>query len=821
MKSYNTPQERQKAPLSIVRGINPKIIAVSTLSDVLADIKSQDWQKAKDMAVAYKNDPPQYKKQKDGLYGFIAGKFSKRDADSCDEYIPLIVLDIDSIESEDETKAIFETITLCAYTYAAFISPSGHGIRILVWCDNTEYGHEWAYHQITGFYSKDLNIKTDVELRKEQGKRKITGEHFDTSAKAFPRFWYYGHNDEFLFVNENATTFELKLGDDVQLVNASSADTPIQDDKTDTPSVKNGWVNDNGIVAPIATPSVKTDVSEPLTLTNDIIIEVVEEMIKKRNVPSGRNNHVFHFAALAVEHGLGSDSIADYCMKFEESDFGASEIAATVKSAIERTQRKYEPIQVMTYYKKMKGIEPMPKKTPPSVKTVATVEKNGQVAIVAPNQVIFKKIDYRATGVYEAMRNDNKFIQMSAYLERKYIFRFNEVSNEVEVSLKKQTRFETLNLNGLQCELMEYGLSSVEANLKAYLGNTNYCPVFDVFVEFFESLPKWDGKDHIAQLAAFVQTDEEEDWWNKMFRKSLLRTAACSMLQTQNRNCLTLFGGQNAGKSRFIRFLVPPQLKVYYKEGLSNPQTKDGKLEMVQNFIINLDDLDGMSKWDVGQLKSLFSLPTVKERPFFGTSPRLFQRRASFFASSNKDDILVDDSGSTRWNIIRIKTINHDNGGAKGYEKNVDIIQVWAQVYAALQAGEKYDLTVDEINRSEKNNKSFQKTSHEHELIMKYYEVVPKDTQDGFFTSSEIKAELERVAGLHSPLNRNAIGHALGMLGVQKVSVRNERFDSPVKGYFIRLRPEFLKNDTPLPFIVEKNKDTPSVKTDSNDDLPF
>lgn len=814
MKSYITKEERRNAPLSIVRGINPKIITVSTVFDVLTDIKAQDWQKAAAMSEAYKNDPPQYKKIKDSLHGFIAGKFSKRDADSCEEYIPLIVLDIDSIATVDDAKELFKQITEIEFTYACFISPSGHGIRILVWSDNTEHGHETTYNKITPVYCNKLNLKTDVQLRLEQKTRKVEGEHFDTSAKAFPRFWYYSHNDEFLFINEDSKTFEL-----ASVINE--------------PSPVNGWVNDNGIIAPTVPPSVKIEKNgvtpgPVLTLTNDIIIEVVEEMLKTRNVPSGRNNYVFHFAALAKEHGLDESEISDYCFKFEEQDFNSVEIAATVKSAVERTQRKYEPIQVLSYYKKLKGIEVQPK-TPKAVnKAVTAVGKNGQIEIVDPNPIKLKRIDYRATGVYEAMRNDNKFIQMSAYLERKYEFRFNEVSNEVEVSLKKQNVFEVLNMNGLQCELMEYGLTSVEANLKAYLGNTNYCPISDVFVEFFSNLPKWDGKDHIAELAKYVETEDEPDWWTKMFRKALLRTAACALLQTQNRNCLTLFGGQNAGKSRFIRFLVPPPLKVYYKEGLSNPQSKDGKLEMVQNFIVNLDDLDGMTKFDVGQLKSLFSNESIKERPFFGTSPRLFKRRASFWGSTNKDDILFDETGSTRWNIIKIKTIRHDNGGANGYAKNIDIVQVWAQVYAALQAGEKYDLTIEEINKSELNNKGFQKTSQEHDLIMKYLEPVDKTVyKECFLTSTDIKETLEKVAGLHYSLNRNAIGQALGLLGIKKESQRNERFHNvPVKGYFIRLRPEFQKTDTIVDVAILEGSTAAAVipmeaNTPTNTDLPF
>jgi hypothetical protein len=786
MNYFNTSDERSKAPLSIVRGINPKVIAVSTVGDVLLDIKAQDKQKASDLCDAYKNDRAAYKKLKDGLHGFIAGAFTKRDAESCTQYVPLIVLDIDGVRTDDDAHALFKSVSEIEYTYACFLSPSGHGLRILVWSDNGENGHESAYSKVTAVYSERIGVKTDTEL-KVKGSRLVDGEHFDTSAKAFPRFWYYSYNDEFLFINENAETFSLD-------VNAP---------KKGDPSVK------KAIQLPKSEPSE--------VLTDAMIIELVTDMVS-RNASSGRNNHVFNFACLAVENGLSEDVIADHCLSFEEKDFGAAEIAASVKSAIGRTKRKYDDAQVMAAYRKLKGdVTPSVQKSAVNVQVVTFPKK-------ADPGASNKKIDYRATGQHQGMKGENRFVAMCLYLDRKYAFRFNEVANEGEIKFKKADKFEPLNMSGLECELMEYGLGGCDKMLKAYLGSPNYCPVFDPFAEYFKGLPKWDGKDHILHLSSFVITEDGTEWWHKMFRKALLRTAACALLKTQNRNCLTLFGGQNAGKSRFIRFLVPPALKLYYKEGLSNPQSKDGKLEIVQNFIINLDDLDGKSKWDVGQLKSLFSLASVKERPFFGTSPRLFDRRCSFFASSNKDDILVDESGSTRWNIVKVKTILHDNGGDKGYTKSVDITQLWAQVYDAINQGEKYDLTSDEMNASEEKNKDFQKTSHEQELILKYLEHVPDDAE-AFMLASEIKTELEKVAGLHYSLNINNIGRALSLMKIEKFDKRVERFKYSMKGYRVRLNPKFAAREPEVPFTYMATNPppmtfTPSVKT-QKDDVPF
>ncbi len=816
MNHYNTPDERSQAPLSIVRGINPKIVTVTTLGDVLKDIKQQSQQISFELAHAYRNDKAAYNKLKGGLHGFIAGRFTKRDAESCELYVPLIILDIDGCYTQEDAETLFNAASEIEYTYACFLSPSGHGLRILVFADNGENGHESAYSRVTAFYAQRMGVDTDTEIKAKFGAGKAYGEHFDTSAKAFPRFWYYSYNDVFLFVNEHAKTFTLD-------VNAPPVTAAPAVDKKETPSVF--LLNDKkkDEKKPVKPQSAGASLGE--TLTHDMIIEVVTDAVN-RNAPSGRNNFVFNFAVLAVENGLPDDVIADHCLSFEEEGFTASEIAATVKSALKRTTRKHDDKTVLAFYHKLKKTTPSVQTANKSAVNVSVVEfpKKTPPSVVPPKDDAV--IDYRASGQHQVMRNENKFIAMCDYLNQKYEFRFNEVANEGEIRFKDNSIYNSLNLSGLECELMEYGLGGCEKMLKAFLGNPNYCPVYDVFEEFFQSLPKWNGEDHIAKLANYVETEESPEWWHKMFRKALIRTVACALRKTQNRNCLTLFGTeQNVGKSRFIRFLVPPDLRLYYKEGLSNPTSKDGKLELVQNFIINLDDLDGKSKWDVGQLKSTFSMASVKERPFFGTSPRLFDRRCSFFASTNKDDILVDETGSTRWNIIRVKKILHDEGGAKGYSKNVDIIQLWAQAFAAFKGGEKYDLTSEEMNASEEKNKNFQKTTLEMELILKYMECDDEDPT-AFATSAEIKATLEKVAGLHYALNISHIGRALATMKVGKRTQRVERFKYPIHGYRVRLRPEYAANELPpQPFAYEAHNSqvyttAPSVPY-VTDDLPF
>ena len=101
-------------------------------------------------------------KQKKLLLAFTpSGTFNnRRKADLLTEYSSFVVLDIDKI-TEHQITNVINTVATIPYTFAAFISPSGNGVKILVAVNNTAEQHKTAYAQIAAFYEAELNIKID------------------------------------------------------------------------------------------------------------------------------------------------------------------------------------------------------------------------------------------------------------------------------------------------------------------------------------------------------------------------------------------------------------------------------------------------------------------------------------------------------------------------------------------------------------------------------------------------------------------------------------------------------------------------------------
>lgn len=266
----------------------------------------------------------------------------------------------------------------------------------------------------------------------------------------------------------------------------------------------------------------------------------------------------------------------------------------------------------------------------------------------------------------------------------------------------------------------------------------------------------------------------------------LVRSVACAIGEAKfNKQCFVLYGKQNDGKTSFLRFLCPPALRDYYKENIDF-ENKDGRIALGENFLINLDELSSLSKQDTNKFKAYLTEERVKIRRPYAERETQIRRRASFLGSTNQNEFLTDVTGNVRWLVFETESINHDSGGPNGYSANVDINTVWAQAYALLKSGFRYELTREELIRSEGNNRQHQRTTAEIDLINHYFQPSEKGVAKAeFLTATEITRRLNILTEGKVRLNDNNVGKALTLLGYQQVSARRIAGMFPVKGYWV------------------------------------
>lgn len=394
-------------------------------------------------------------------------------------------------------------------------------------------------------------------------------------------------------------------------------------------------------------------------------------------------------------------------------------------------------------------------------------------------------------GIFEKVKKDHadefnlleqpEIYQIELFIKKRYDIIKNEVLNQVECRDKGKGEFKLVNEDSIHRELQYVPFKFPLDKLKSLL-RSDYVETYNPFLRYFEGLQAWnDGDtDYINEMASFVKVDNQA-FWETQFKKSLVRTIACAIEHRENRIVMTLIGGdQETGKTNFIRFLCPQELKKYYTEAAMT-DNKDSDIQLSENIFWNLEELSALSNIEVNKLKAIISKSIVKQRHAFGRHAESHPRRVTFWASTNKDEFLTDDQ-NTRWLCFNVKGIDHDYNNFKTNVRKVDINKVWAQAYALYHAGFDYTLTKEEAAQRDQINKAYELSSTEKELILTYYKVCPAGSGK-FMHVTDIFIELDKHTNHKLNLKPFAISKALKQIGfaghIKKVAGK------PVRGFFV------------------------------------
>jgi predicted P-loop ATPase len=350
------------------------------------------------------------------------------------------------------------------------------------------------------------------------------------------------------------------------------------------------------------------------------------------------------------------------------------------------------------------------------------------------------------------------------FLHLRYAFRYNVLTRETEMrNLSEPTAQYVVvterEMNSLVLEAQTANVNCWDKDMKRILRSAQV-PSYHPFQQYFDKLPKWDGKDRVTPLAKRVSTDNEV-WTSFAFHRWMLATAAQWMNFQQGKaraNCvapLLVSEVQGLGKSTFCRMLLPTELQRYYTESfdLSAPSSCEAKLG---DFgIINLDEFDKITAKQQPALKNLMQLSTLNvKRAYASTSTPLY-RLASFIGTSNRHDLLVDKTGSRRFICVEV-TEQID------CETPIEYEQLYAQLKEELENGERSYFNKEEEAKIQENNRAFYHTRVEEEALLRHYRFAEKSEEGAVFMSAtEIYKELRATEGC---VLRGVTAHAFSRL---------------------------------------------------------
>lgn len=320
--------------------------------------------------------------------------------------------------------------------------------------------------------------------------------------------------------------------------------------------------------------------------------------------------------------------------------------------------------------------------------------------------------------------------QVIRFMDEHYEIRRNVVKEQIEFRKKTPVLpgaelppFSTLRVKDLNTFYINAQMMKVyctQANLKA-LVDSDYAEPFNPFVDYFTSRKAWDGKtDFIGQLTKTVKAADQA-FFEDSFRRWLVGMVACAINdEVQNHQLMLLHGAQGKGKSTFIRHLLPPELKEYYRNGMINPDNNNHLLQMSSCLIINLDEFDTLSPERMQNLKSLITQDVVNERKVYDIQNYLYIRRASFIASTNNPHCMPDIGENRRIMLNTLLDID--------YHTPVNHEGIYAQAYALYRQGFQYWYENEEITFLNNRNEAFRQKDPIEENLFFYFRAAKPNT---------------------------------------------------------------------------------------------
>ena len=380
-------------------------------------------------------------------------------------------------------------------------------------------------------------------------------------------------------------------------------------------------------------------------------------------------------------------------------------------------------------------------------------------------------------------------MEVEAFLTARYHFRRNILSLQVEyckIEILKNGKIEKLaaqqfNLqssafniltdaaeNTLWIDMQRAGLNTDMQTLHAYL-TSNYVKEFHPVKHYIESLPEWDGHDHIADLLRMVHCRDcsPEDFDFYVRRWLVAMVAATLDDNVVNHQIFVLLGPQGTYKTSFMNNLLPPELRQYFcMKTNSQRMTKDDAFALAENVLIDMEEIDSMGRQEVNQLKAMASQPFVKDRPAYGRSKVRLPHMASFCATGNNMQFLTDETGNRRWLVFEVDYIDNP------WTTTINYAGVYSQIRHLLDTGFRYWFESDEIARLNTRNRTYETPNLARELISTRYRKPGENEKPVYLTASDIVARF----GGQVRLSAVQVGKALQDMGFQQYRTKHGRF---------------------------------------------
>ena len=367
--------------------------------------------------------------------------------------------------------------------------------------------------------------------------------------------------------------------------------------------------------------------------------------------------------------------------------------------------------------------------------------------------------------------------EVTAFLTSRYRFRFNvlteetevaEVTNNIPDAHLRYAKVDERWMNTLSMEAIETGIDCWDRDIQRFVRSRRISE-YHPFTAYFEQLSEWDGTDRVSALARRVS--DNPVWVNGFHRWMLGLSAQWMQFHPDTNNAnransinransvapLLVSSRQGLGKSTFCRLLMPDALKAYYTESydLGSPASAEAKLAACG--LINLDEFDKLSASKMPLLKNLMQASALNIRKAYKRSASALPRIASFIGTSNREDLLVDRTGSRRFLCV---SLEH----AIDCVTPVEHEQLYAQLKAELLSGKRSWFNKEEEQAIQQHNALFYKHIPEEEVFRLCFRFATQEDHPQEVLTLSATQLFERMKSAHPSAMKGMTAYSLSRI---------------------------------------------------------
>jgi hypothetical protein len=327
-------------------------------------------------------------------------------------------------------------------------------------------------------------------------------------------------------------------------------------------------------------------------------------------------------------------------------------------------------------------------------------------------------------------------LKFDAWIRLHYALRINLLTGCTEIAERKEVESEQVYhvvSNYDKCSITQDAMCDDinlwKMDVETYL-ESNKVPSYHPFTQYFEQLPKWDGKDRVTDLAERVSTNSA---WVRNFHRWMLGVTAQWMgYARKNRKICNIRANsvapilisehQGWGKSTFCRMLLPEELQRYYTDSFDVAQPSACEVKLTEFGLINLDEFDRIPESRNAQLKNIMQMTALNIRKAFQKNGDNKHRIASFIGTSNRRNLLTDPTGSRRFLCVEL---TH----AIDCDTPIEYEQLYAQLKEEILAGERYWFSEKEEDEIQEQNLTFYQSTPIEEMFHRVFRAVDEHTE--------------------------------------------------------------------------------------------